>query len=311
MQTIKNIKNVGSYITKSYFEFLTYNFQENFPNIINAVSIPSDLIHQTLQISKEVIGIQFIYGLKDALNPNSISIFLVPCVNTSKDLENYTPLVSKHGYYNHEGNFYQLTEVAEMMHNFVRSFAEGIGATYKKANRGIYFGRRSLLDILNTPSCSSIKFHLGVNKNTIPAVLQTLDQLGNAIPNIYMDFGNLDPDDIPDGPGCAATLAVETLSNAKNTEEELDIFRKFRDTSMMDYLHGGMLYEMYYFISPFVTSMIAQHSNREALLRDLYKNAIMPFKELVQNGEKQEALFLLKDVLDELVQTYQISYELV
>ncbi|WP_052596015.1 hypothetical protein [Aureispira sp. CCB-QB1] len=301
-----NAKNVGSFISNEYFQFLTGNFKNHFPSINNATCIiPCDLIYQTLQSSDKITGIRFMYGLRDLLNPNSIHLFLVPCVTPADDVENWSPLVSKSGYYNHQGDLFTITEVAEMVHNFVGYYAEGIHATYKDATRGIYFGINSLLGILNIPQTHSIQFHLGLKDKTIPAVLQPLDQLGQPIPDIYMDYGQLDPDSIPDAP-CIATLAVETLS----IEKELNLFRAFRDTSMRDYLYGGMLYEMYYFISPFVTSVIAHHPNKNELLKDLYNNAITPFRILIQNEKHQEALFLLKRALEDLVNTHQVSYAL-
>ncbi|WP_157491616.1 hypothetical protein, partial [Flammeovirga sp. SJP92] len=73
-QSKLKVSEVGQYVSQKYFDQHTKCYQENFPDTISSFAIPKSLIEKVINLSPEVKGIRFMYGLADHLNPNSIRI---------------------------------------------------------------------------------------------------------------------------------------------------------------------------------------------------------------------------------------------
>ena len=65
-----------------------------------------------------------------------------------------------------------------------------------------------------------------------------------------------------------------------------------------------MLYEMYYFISPLIASLIKAKANSRTILTKIYLDKMVPFKQLLLTKQYQEAVYLLEDTLDEMAKEY-------
>lgn len=184
-------REVGGYISPKKFQALSTNYQDNFPSLVNAVQVKKDLIISLLKSSSKVAGIHFVYGLKDRLNPNSLCIFLIPCISSCDEQEKRQPLASKHGYYDHEGKLHSIIEIAEMERVFVDYYSKELGVTYKETTSGTYWGIRALLRILTLPSCAFIQFSLGLEANRMPAVLQPFSAAFEPVREVYIGMGQL------------------------------------------------------------------------------------------------------------------------
>ncbi len=296
--------DVGEYISKGLFHALQKTYHTAFPNTIASFRISKTLILNVLNSSTKVSGIRFMYGLSDVLNPNSIRVFLIPCINEKEYSLNSKPLLVEKGYYDQEGNVFSLPEMAQMMADYVKYVhQQDETLNYKTITRGNFFGRNSLENFMSAETCVSISYHLGLRKNIIAPIIEPLDRQGYAYADVYMDFTRPCPPVCKGHDGsehCMATTAVEQFSE----EAELDFYRAFRDTYLLDQEGGAMLYEMYYFISPLVNMLMLKKADDEVIYHNLYFNKILPFKALLEQKNYQAATYLLQEVLEELTNKY-------
>lgn len=63
-------EEVGTFISESLFHTFTEAYQTTFPQIVSSCTFPSSLISKVLNLPGEVAGIRFMFGLRDAFNPN-------------------------------------------------------------------------------------------------------------------------------------------------------------------------------------------------------------------------------------------------
>ena len=218
------------------------------------------------------------------------------------------PLVSNDGYYDHEGKLYSIKEISQLMTNYVQYMVEREPSlNYKKVIRGNFFGKNLLESISNDSETQSLKFYMGIKDGGIRGLLEPLDRNLSPFANIFANFTRPCPNYCPGGGGgseeCVATMA----SHYHSGEEELNFFRQYRDQELLKLNGGGMLYEMYYFISPLVGGIIHRHQNAKSILTKLYFDQIQPFKQLVINGKYQEAAERLEKTLDQMINEYGSS----
>ncbi len=301
-------EDVGTYISKSYGSELKKTYQEEFPATTEAVVFKKSLLLKVLAMSKKLTGIRFMYGLADELNPNSIKVFLIPCTSTSSSDTATQALISENGYYAQDEQLYSIKDISEMMSLYVTSVLKrGLDLPYKKVTRGNYIGKNALNDLMKDSNCHFIQYYFGLRNLIIAPVLEPLDAQFNAFLDVYMDFINPCPPACREGGAdCFATEAVTSFS----LNQELDLYRQFRDTELLQMPDGGMLYEMYYFISPYITSIIHQSADKTKTLSDLYFNKILPFKELVTNNKNEAAAQFLKETLDDLARAYNQEFSM-
>lgn len=299
--------DVGAYISKDMYAALTEAYQLQYPGSVSEFIVSKALLQKVLRMSDALTGIRFMYGLSDALNPNSLHLFLIPCTSVSEYDMASKPLVSTQGYYDHFGQKHTLTAIAEMMANHVQSMSRrDSDLVYKQVTRGNFIGKNSLQNLIRDEECSAIRYHLGLEGKVINAVFEPLDA-GTDSFGLYMDFTSPCPNSCPGpddkGVECFTSLAVH--SNAQ--ESELDLYRWFRDNELLNVAGGEMLYELYYFISPLIATLMDQKSNKEEILQDLYFNKIQPFNRLVIGQKYQEATEFLKETLEELTESYSVA----
>ncbi|NRB46034.1 MAG: hypothetical protein HRU41_00055 [Saprospiraceae bacterium] len=296
--------DIGQYISESLAETLRSTYAESFPDTMTSFVIDKSLIEQALGLSSKVAGVRFMYGLRDMLNPNSVSVILVPCTSRSVYSQNTMPLISEQGYYDHLGTQYHLLETAELIANFIQSQnTQDPQLVYKTTTRGNFIGRNSLVDLLKDQACQSISYTLGLEEKTIQPILQALDSNEEPINNLYMERSQPCPPFCHDDSDCLARTVVELFSG----EEELNQFRQFRDEVLLHTPGGSYLYETYYFISPIITNLIRKRVDGKQVFQMLYTDKILPFKQLINTGETTTAVLFLKETLINLAQEYPME----
>lgn len=300
-RTVSNAKNIGQQITKNDFQLLKENYQKLYGEETQLI-IPKDLIQKSLNLSEHVSGIRFMYGLKDTLNPYSKVLFLIPCSDLSHNLSTEAMLVEK-GYYDHKGNLYSVQDVLLCMSQYVQHVSNNhTEFTYKEITRGNFYGKNSLESLLTT-DCHFIEYTLGYLENHVSPIINSLDKNYKLINEVYMDFSEPCPNTC-DNQLCTTALAVETYGS---NESELNQYRAFRDQHLLHLEGGSQLFEMYYFVSPVVAKILNSSKNKDAALQQFYVEEIVPFKQLLEAGNHQEAVNSLRNTLYSLFEEYEYS----
>ena len=298
----RSVSSIGSYVTESYFSQYTEEFSKYF-SMKNKFVIKKEMIRNVLNQSEEVKGIRFMWGLVDEFAPESSRLFLIPCGASSESFGNTHALIFKNGYVDSEGKNSSIEMASIIISNFVRSANREVDSLiYKNITRGSFFGRKTLDGFINQDSHNEIELHLGFKKTNKQIIL--IFKSFDISKKIYLNDGELCPPNCPEFTPCVATMSV--LKNS--VEEELEAFRKFRDESLLDLPDGAKYYEMYYFLSPLVSSMIrGSGMNQELFLDELYNERIKPFGELLRQGNHIEALEILNKTLLEWSTEFMIK----
>jgi len=294
---------VGRFITEENFQAQTEAYQAAFPEFPNSFPISRELFEEVLFSSPAVRGIRFMHGFKDSKNPASMLLFLIPCTNTSEYDMASKPLLQEGGYYDSEGKIHSLKEIAQLMSNYVQHIVErNPQAVYKKVIRGNFFGKDKLEILLNDTECAYIRYYMGMKEGLVKGVMRRLDTSFQPSADGILNFPKPCPHSCPgDGDeSCIVTLSAQGQSQ----EAELDFYRSFRDKELLKYERGAMLYEMYYFISPLIASLIKGKDNSQTILTKIYLDKMVPFKQLLLTKQYQEAVYLLEDTLDEMAREY-------
>lgn len=305
----QQVSEVGTFIPKAHFKSLQNNYKRNFPETSSSFIVNKGLIQRVLQSSSSVVGIRFMFGLEDELNPNSVRLFLVPCMSAIESPQRTVPILNDVGYFDHLGQRHSLHQVAEMIAQFVKNvLVRDSQQVYKQVTRGVFFGVDSLNQLINREDCYHILFHMGMRDKVIKPILEPIDNNLEANAKIYMDFGQACPPLCEDG-GDGGCIAKFTFA-AFEMEEDLSIIRHFRDNILLDLESGPKYYEMYYFISPFLRTMISTQDDKENALSDLYTSLLKPIKEMLYAHQYEAALGLLKSEMSLLVRDYELEWSI-
>lgn len=248
------------------------------------------------------------YGLKDALNPNSKVLFLIPCSSLSDTSFATEAMLKKEGYSDHEGNTHSLQEIATMMSYYIQNVSKhNPHFNYKEITRGNFYGKKSIESLL-TKTCTYIEFNFGYYKNHISPIIKPLDDIYNQINNVYMDLTYPCPDSCdlewPDDHNGSGSCITE---DAVKSYTELNLYRNYRDNHLLGLENGAELYELYYFISPIIARLMHKSRTKEIVLQEFYEQEIVPFKLLLKEGDYQEAAYALKETLYKLAEEYDYS----
>ncbi len=286
--------SVGSYVDKDYFLKYTEAFS-NYFSITGKFVIKKQLIRDILNLSSEVKGIRFMWGLVDEFALKSTRLFLIPCGTKTDTSINTHALQFNGGYNDSKGDRHTTDLTCSMISNFVKAIKREDGSQpYKTITRGGYLGKNSLMDFLNQENDAAMEVHLGYepsNKEIMP-ILTSIHKNG-----VFMNLGLTCPNACPEeDQTCVTSLAVTKNS----VEEELQAFRNFRDNDLLQLPEGSLYYEMYYFLSPLVRSAISKSGYlEEVFLSRLYSEKIRPFGALLNQGQHLKALDILSETLME------------
>ncbi|MDW3651666.1 MAG: CFI-box-CTERM domain-containing protein [Bacteroidia bacterium] len=298
---------VGRFITEKNFQAQTEAYQAAYPEFPDSFQISRELFEEVLFSAPAIKGIRFMHGLKDSKNPASMLLFLIPCTNTSEYDMASKALLQEGGYYDSNGKIHSLKEIAQLMSNYVQHIVERDSqAVYKKVIRGNFFGKEKLENLLDDTDCAFIQYYMGMKVGLVKGLMNKLNVQHEAYDQVFLNFPRPCPTSCPGpGPGTGGEDCFTTLSaQAQSQETELDFYRSFRDKELLKYEKGAMLYEMYYFISPLIASLIKGKANSQTILTKIYLDKMVPFKQLLLTKQYQKAVYLLEDSLDEMAREY-------
>ncbi|KXX72724.1 hypothetical protein [Flammeovirga sp. SJP92] len=312
-QSKLKVSEVGQYVSQEYFDQHTNCYKETFPGTTSSFTIPKSLIEKVINLSPEVKGIRFMYGLADHLNPNSIRILLIPCSARSEYSVGNQAILIKQGYYDHLGEKHSTLRTCELISSFVNDIKKrDQGLNYKEITRGGFFGKKKLLEFIKDSQGDQITLHFSYKEEIIHPILEFQKENNSLFGNWAQpcpplckeksetEIGEEENDD------CLATAAVSKI-HQHSSEKVLDLYRVFRDNKLLDMKDGAIYYELYYFISPYVSGFIDQQTNKTDLLKSIYLDKITPFHHLLTEHKYEEALAFLKETLSEWVGNYQVE----
>ncbi|NME71597.1 hypothetical protein [Flammeovirga aprica] len=314
-QSKLKVSEVGQYVSQEYYDQHTNCYKENFPGTASSFTIPKSLIEKVINLSPEVKGIRFMYGLADQLNPNSIRILLIPCSARSEYSVGNQAILIKQGYYDHLGERHSVFQTCELISTFVNDIKiRNSKFNYKEITRGGFYGKEKILDFIRKDQYQEISLEFGYKEEIIHPFMKNLQSTDKAI---YMDWIRPCPPlckDVPteteiaeeENDDCLATAAVSKI-HQHSSEKVLDLYRVFRDNKLLDMKDGAIYYELYYFISPYISGFINQQTNKTYLLKSIYFDKITPFHHFLVEHKYEEALMLLKDTLSEWVEDYNLE----
>lgn len=303
----KKTVDAGSLISASYADQLIAGYELLTDADAPSFIIKRELIDGILALPK-VVGIRFIYGLKDALNPTSAEIILVPCT-TKDEFGTPKPIISRDNYFNNKEESVTIRETAKAIRNYV-NYIQMMDKnwSYQEVTRGTFFGINSLDSLLNKEGCTELKVTMGFGKQgeeTRPHVHPVLEAQNVNHENSWLDI-------LEDGskcpPKCSFELAetLDILSGKQHSEDVNDLLMTFRNTEMLNSDNGKATYELYYFVTPLVSALLEEKGiNNESFYNERFKPAI----ELITGGDNEGGMSLINEILVELVADFH--YELV
>lgn len=295
-------ENVGSYIDKSFYKGLSAAFHKQYPAMQATFAIRKELLMQVLSEAEPICGIRFMYGLMDPLNPKSVRLFLIPCIQLDPTDSIPKNLIRERGCIDHLGISHTLPELCRYISQFVSYRMQGDSRlAHKTTTRGGFFGKNSLMALLRYEKCAFLGYHFGLGGEVIKPILEPLNAAKKAFSGVYMDFTS------PCPPACGGerTCLVEHSANLRKAERKLEQIRWFRDHQLLQMPEGGLYYEMYYFISPLLMSALNQHKNGSMWLDQYDEDIIIPIEALLTKHAYAEAFDLLKTGLRALLDRFE------
>jgi hypothetical protein len=316
----KPVKLTGEIISDAYALQLISEFKEIFPEEVATISIGSTIIFNAVKDLPNVSGIRFMYGMESADDPASKVILLMPCNTTSIHQLIPNVIVQPHGYLNNRGERVSLKRTWELLYNNAVHYAPLLsGVKFHKIVRGAFFGIDSLKALLQEyTNAPALHYHFGWDKTVSDTALQHIPVLqpvyaGGTGYELYMDHGSLCPppsgctsnDDGTASDTCTITDMVNT-GNLQPTdpEQELNIYRKYRDNYLLGNEDNGPLVEMYYYVSPALKEAILGTGRAKEIYTALYNNEVRQCNRLIEEGKYEAAKILFEQTMDELMKTY-------
>lgn len=323
VSTKRPAEQIGEIIDNAYALELINGFKEKFPEEVCKILIASTTVFNAVKDLAGVSGIRFMFGMESANDPGSKVLLLMPCNVTSTHQLIPNVIVQPHGYLNNRGERVGLKRTWELLYNHAVHYAPLLPEVkFHKIVRGAFFGIDSLQALLGEYTTSpALHFHFGLDKTVAdPAlqhkpVLQPLHIDGTGF-NMYMDQGELcpPPANCTDNPGgeigtdtCTVTAMVQ-IGNPQpaSQEQELNIYRKYRDNYFLKNEYNGPLAEMYYYISPALKEAIQDTGRAKEIYSALYNNQVRQCNMLIEEGKYEAAKILFEQTMAELIKTYLV-----
>ncbi|SEO58469.1 hypothetical protein SAMN05192574_109179 [Mucilaginibacter gossypiicola] len=296
---------VGEFISESFYQELTENFQQKFPTEVKSVMLSRAAVETALS-GENVSGIKFMNGLEDANDPSSRMLVLIPCNYTvTASLPN--SIIKQHGFMTNTGQIISLERTWQVLFNHVLNFKKLDPAmSYTQINRGAFMGRILLTEFLAATTCDSIIYHFGyLVEENLPykLIIQPAD-------GIKM-FGEMSVP-CPGGAGCPAVTTsndpcaltqITTTMLGNEAESRLNLLRTFRDKIVTDKF-SGVEVEKYYTISASLLEAIDKTQNKEAIFKGLYDKYIASSLNAISQNDEETAFVLFQEAMQHLTETY-------
>ncbi len=291
----------GEFIAESYYHELVRNFRNRFSDQITSVTIAKSALESIL-IDDNVSGIKFMNALEDPYDPSTRFLVLIPANHTVNDrLPN--SIIKKSGYLKSDGTFISLKRTWEVLFNHVLNYKRlDPEIHYTRINRGNFFGRERIKELLNATDSESFIYHFGY---AIEADLpfKPIVQPSNGFKMFLEECCPCPGSPLCKGSEvCALTYLSEKFSGGKESAQ-LGVLRSFRDKLLNDKI-SGLEVEKYYTISASLLEAINNHENKEDIFKNLYDKYLRPSVEYLNGNDEQSAYLLFTEVLEYLTEEY-------
>jgi len=294
---------VGEFISESFYQELTENFQQKFPTEVQSVRLNRAAVEIVLN-GENVSGIKFMNGLKDANDPSSRMLVLMPCNYTvTASLPN--SIINQHGFMTNTGEVISLERTWQVLFNHVLNLKKvdpNVG--YTKINRGSFMGRKILITLIDNTIGDDLVYHFGYDiemgypyKTVIHpehSVFLIGDQSYPCPGSTGCPGSGTDP--------CALTR-ITTAMLGTEAEGQLNTLRVFRDKILSDKFNGAEV-EKYYTISASLLEAIDKEQNKEAIFKGLYEKYIATSINAINENDEETAYGLFQEAMQHLAETY-------
>ncbi len=186
--------DVGKRITKEYAKDLQDRFRSDYPNLPTEVIIPNEAILAAVNVALDVSGVNFVFGMKNSEDPNSIFLALIPCTSADEGSTRYYPL-RRSAHPNHLGELLSEQELAACLENF-RDYqmSANTSVTPATAHRSNFFGRKVLEELTTGEGKVSTRFSFGrMEVGYWQLIMEPLDVNNFSIWEEIFDYGKPDP----------------------------------------------------------------------------------------------------------------------
>jgi hypothetical protein len=311
----------GEIIDNAYALQLINGFNEKYPGEVSTILIESSTIFNAVKDLSNVSGIRFMYGMESANDPASKVLLLMPCNATSTRQLIPNVIVQPHGYLNNRGERVSLKSTWELLYNHAVHYAPLLPEVkFHKIVRGAFFGIDSLKALLQEyTNAPALHFHFGLDKTVADPALQHIPVLeplhaGGTGYNLFMDRGEICPppancndEGTTSTETCTVTEIVNTAHSQKaGTEDELNIYRQYRDNYLLENENNGPLAEMYYYVSPALKEAIKDTGRANEIYTALYNNEVRQCNMLIEEGKYEAAKILFEQTMAQLIKTYLV-----
>ncbi|MFB0499344.1 hypothetical protein [Mucilaginibacter sp. NFR10] len=294
---------VGEFISESFYQELTENFQQKFPTEVKSVMLSRKVVETVLN-AENVSGIKFMNGLEDANDPSSRMLVLIPCNYTvTASLPN--SIINQHGFMTNTGEVISLERTWQVLFNHVLNFKKlDPTMAYTQINRGSFMGREILTELVCSTKVNNLVYHFG---HSIDA-----DYSYKAIihpeSNMFLIGDQSYP--CPGSTGCPTTgkdpcalTRITTTMLGTEAEGQLNTLRAFRDKILTDKL-SGVEVEKYYTISASLLEAIDKTPNQGAIFKGLYDKYIATSLNAINQNDEETAFALFQEAMQHLAETY-------
>jgi hypothetical protein len=291
---------IGDFISPDYYQYLVKGYSRQHPTEEKSLFIPKSLILETLENFPNVSGLRFIYGQQKGANPNSRTIVLMPCNNTSAHKVIPNLILTPDGYMTHDGEQLSPDQCWDLFNRYVIRMG-GLLPKEERKNlpRACFFGIDSLRSLLNTKHCGGIRYHFGYNSATeilsqrYQAVMEAVNKNEESL-HVYMHTEQLCPTLYSSGPSgilpdiwiLASLFAHKSLSADDSLSKD------------------GAFYEMFHYTTPSLIEAIRQaghnrHSD-DQILQEQFSGSLF----LLAEGMLQDAKTTCRIRLEALIKEY-------
>lgn len=310
--TIQNntqLSGIGKFISPEVFSYLTGTFEATHAASPHSLPVAKNVIEQVLK-DDSISGIRFMYGITDLKDP-ALCMVLMPCgYDISKKgslLPNIT--ISKKGYFSDKGTVISFDDTWKRLFNYViTEYRKNPAVPIKEINRGVFWGRENLLQLIQQPDAAELKFYFGQSENAhiypvgYHPVVTAVAENGKDL-QLFLNHGELCPKycDGTGGDGSCVATNTAWVSGIKD-DTRLNVLRKFRDELWLS--EDGYLVEQYYHTSPAITFAIDKAGNKNSVYNKLYSEKLKHWMEAIAANDNKGIKEAYKKTMDELADRF-------
>jgi hypothetical protein len=298
-----NPEQVGGFITESHYQKLTRNFKVKFPTETCSVALSKSAVETVLR-DENISGIKFMNGLKDAGDPLSRVLVLIP---GNYIMANSLPnsVIKTDGFITNTGETISLEKTSHVLFNHVLNFKKiDANIHYTKINRGSFLGRKLLTALVEKAGNDNFIYAFGYN------IEMNYPYKALIYPKANTFYIGDQSHPCPGSEGCP-TISIETCAlthiatnfAGNKAEGQLNVLRAFRDKILQDKFNGTEI-EKYYTISASLLEAINKRQNQEIIFKGIYDKYIKTSIDSITHNDEATAYALFQEAMQHLTDTY-------